>query len=103
MRALLALIFLVLVAALVLWVAREGLRSLSRIRARRRAAQQPWQIDEHSDGELVTVYAVKPGEERLVIGAAAFAANDFDYRVEEVRSQARLKVAALNSGKARRP
>jgi hypothetical protein len=75
-----------------------GLAGVIRDRAqRRRAARAPWALTEESDGRHVTVYAARPGQERLVVGTVAFAAPDFDYRIEELRSEGRSKLAALNS------
>lgn len=67
----------------------------------RRLKRAPWELAEHSDGELLTVFAERPGEERILIGAEACANRDFEYRIEEVRSRGRQKIAALNSGARR--
>jgi hypothetical protein len=64
--------------------------------AKRQQADAEWELSERSDGEQVVVYVVKPGEERLLIGSVAFANPDFEYRIEELRSQARYKLVALN-------
>jgi hypothetical protein len=55
-----------------------------------------WELDEVSDGTQVLVYADHPREERLLIGAVSFGAEDFDSRLYELRAQGREKVYALN-------
>lgn len=69
---------------------------VSKARHRRALRRAPWVLDEESDGELVNVYAIKPGEERLLIGAAPFSSDDFDARLYELRAEGRAKVYALN-------
>lgn len=86
----------VCVAGLGLWV-----KTLKAARHRRLARRQPWQLEEHSDGELLVIYAVKPNESPLLIGAVPFAANDFNSRIEDVRSAGCEKVIGLNSGRER--
>jgi hypothetical protein len=67
--------------------------------ARRGRDGQPWALEEVSDGELVTVRAVRPGNEPLLVGAVPFASADFESRLEELRAEGRYKLAALNSGR----
>ena len=69
---------------------------------RSRVAADRWRLVEESDGELLSVYAALPGHadsERILVGAVPCAASDFEYRIEEVRSEGRMKLAALNSGR----
>jgi hypothetical protein len=61
-----------------------------------RARRGRWRLDERSDGELLTLHAVRPGDEPLLLGSAPIAAADFDDKVYELRAQARDKLAALN-------
>jgi len=91
MKALLVLIVLLLLALVALAVLRAV--------AARQRDRGTWRLDEDSDGELVSVYAVHPVKERLLIGAVPFAAADFDFRIEEVRSEGRAKLVALNAGR----
>jgi hypothetical protein len=94
-RALLLLVVLVLlVVAAVMLVRATAARR--RERARRGGL---WRLDEDSDGEMIAVYAVHPVKERLLIGAVPFAAPDFDFRIEELRSEGRAKLVALNAGR----
>jgi hypothetical protein len=62
-------------------------------------ADEPWHLEEHPDGDYMAVYAVKPGEERIWLGATAIAAEDFDQQMELIRSRARVKLVAMNSGR----
>jgi hypothetical protein len=66
-------------------------------RERRNADRSPWRLREVSDGELLSVRAERPGEQPLMVGAVPFAAGDFDFRIEELRAEAEVKLAALNS------
>jgi hypothetical protein len=58
-----------------------------------------WELDENSDGEQVVVTAYRPGQERLLIGQVAFASEDFDSQLYELRAKGRYKVQALNEGR----
>lgn len=84
-------LFCVLVGAALLY----GARAVGRLLARRRQQHAPWQLTEHSDGEQVCVYAERPGE-RLLVGAAPFAAQDFDLQLYELRNEGDLRTRALN-------
>ncbi len=95
MKVLLAIAVVVLLVLAAIAVA----RSLATRRHERARVRGTWTLDEASDGELVTVFAVHPAKERLLIGAVPFAAEDFDYRIEELRSEGRHKLAALNGGR----
>jgi hypothetical protein len=94
MKLLALLLVLLLVVALVVAVAGWLRRA-----AAERQASAPWRLEEISDGELVSVRAVRPGHEPLLVGAVPFAAADFESRIEEVRAEGRYKLAALNSGR----
>jgi hypothetical protein len=67
---------------------------------RARAARAPWRMEEDSDGEAISVYAIRPGREPLLIGSVAFADEDFDSRLYELRAQGRQKLLALNARNA---
>ena len=95
MKVLVALVVLALLVLLVLALARA-------ISSRTRATGR-WALDESSDGELVTVLAVHPGKERLLIGSVPIAAADFAQRLEDVRAEGEEKVVALNARRALRP
>lgn len=73
-------------------------RATGRLLRRRRNAHAPWELAEHSDGDTVVVYAERPGEDKLLIGAASFDANDFDSQLWELRSKGRNQVYVLNEG-----
>ena len=94
MKVLLLLLLVALVVAVVL-------AAVAWARGRRQAGRDagPWELDEVSDGEMVTVLAVHPANEPLLVGAVPFASPDFDTRIEEVRAEGRYKLAALNSGR----
>ena len=62
----------------------------------RQLRRAPWQLTEHSDGEQVCVYAERPGEDQLLIGAAPFAARDFEDQLYQLRADGRERVYALN-------
>jgi hypothetical protein len=62
----------------------------------RKNQKTPWELEEKSDGELVVIYACKPGEERLMIGAVPFSSQDFDMKLYELRAEGQEKVMALN-------
>jgi hypothetical protein len=95
MRAVEAIVVLAVVGGALLWL---GQRTVRRVFERRRLRHAPWSLEETSDGELLTYYAARPGQERLMVGAVAFGSDEFDFKVEELRSRALQKVAALNSG-----
>lgn len=91
-----------LVIAVVLGGGVVGSVHLIRWSTRRHALRNaPWELAEHSDGELVSLQAERPGEDALLVGAVAFARDDFDSAIEVARSEARAKVVALNSGRLR--
>lgn len=96
----LAVAFILLTALVVLGVVvtvallRAGLRWW-------RHARGHWFVEEESDGEQVCVYACRPGEDHLLIGAVPFAARDFDSRLYELRAEGREKVYALNQASKR--
>jgi len=95
MRALIVLAVLVLLVLAAVGLA----RSLAARRRERARTSGVWTLDEQSDGELVSVLAVHPVKEPLLIGAVPFAAADFDFRIEELRAEGRMKLAALNGGR----
>jgi len=86
----------ILVIALLLALAMYAVVTMVR---RRRDAGAPWRMVEDSDGEAISVFAARPGQERLLIGYIPFAAQDFDSRLYELRAQGREKLLALNEGR----
>jgi hypothetical protein len=76
-------------------------KTLRRNKAQRLTEHAMWELDEESDGEFHNVYAVRneglPIEERVFIGGAFIRNSNFDAEIEEVRSQAIYKLAALNN------
>jgi hypothetical protein len=70
--------------------------ALSALAQRRLQAGRPWKVEETSDGELVSISAVKPGSQPLLLGAVPIAADDFDSRLYLVRAEARERVRTLN-------
>jgi hypothetical protein len=92
-----ALTAIALLAFLAAGGAAVTVATLRRYLRRRELRRTPWELEERSDGELLHVFATRPGEEDLLIGAVPFASNDFDYRIETVRSDGERKVTALNN------
>jgi hypothetical protein len=78
-------VLLALIALVVVWAAGALL-----------ARPRPWALREQSDGEAVTVLAVKAGQRPLVVARVAFGVEDFEGRLYEARAEGRAKVAALN-------
>jgi hypothetical protein len=89
----------ILVIALLLALAVYAVVTVVR---RRREAGAPWRMVEDSDGEAISVFAARPGQERLLIGYVPFGAPDFDSRLYELRAEGREKLVALNGGQRRR-
>lgn len=85
--AVLAAVALLLLAAAVI---RRGVR-------RWRQGRSPWSLDERSDGEQLCLYAAKPGEQEMLIGAVPLAAQEFEKRLHDLRARGREKVGALNA------
>ena len=96
MRAVILLVVVVGVTALLYWYLRGWLSE------RRAARPGAWRLEERSDGELLTLRAVRRGDEPLLLGSVAIAATDFDTRIYELRVEAQAKVDALNEGRALR-
>lgn len=69
---------------------------VSRSMGDRRQSRRGWQLQERSDGELISVYATKPGSEELLLGSVPVAAPDFDMRLYELRAEADERVRVLN-------
>lgn len=93
-----AVFFSVLVTLTIIVIRPVGRAALRRYRAWR-DKRTPWELsDPESDGEMAYVYAKRPGEEHLLIGAVPIAAADFDARLYVVKAEGRMKVAALNEG-----
>jgi len=93
-RTAVAILVIALLVALVLYAIVAMVR-------RRREAGAPWRMVEDSDGEAISVFAARPGQERLLIGYVPFAAQDFDSRLYELRAEGREKLVALNEGRRR--
>ena len=87
-----AAVALLAIAVLVVVVLVVAFAMLSTQRAR----SAPWALREQSDGEALTVLAVKPGQKPLVVGRIPFGAADFDSQLYEARAEGRDKVQALN-------
>ena len=66
---------------------------------RRRDRRAPWRLIEHSDGEVLTVYADRPRRDRLLIGSVAIADEDFDERLHDLRVEGRQRLLVLNGGR----
>jgi hypothetical protein len=92
MRVLAAALVLLLIVALVMGV----LFLVQRAASQRREAHRPWQLDERSEGELIAVYATRPGRDELLVGSVPFAAEDFDMKLYELRAEANARVRVLN-------
>ena len=56
-----------------------------------------WRLEERSDGELLTLHAVRPGDDPLLLGSAPIGAADIDSKLYEIRAEAREKLSALNA------
>lgn len=89
-------VFVIALVIIIIGVLRELIRLAWRAWHRRR--HQRWHIEEQSDGEMVAVFAERPGE-KLLIGAVPFAADDFDTRLYGLRAEGRAKVYTLNEGR----
>jgi hypothetical protein len=92
MRLLAAALVLLVIVVLVLAV----LFLIQRAASQRRQAHRPWELDERSDGERIFLYATRPGRDELVVGSVAFAAQDFDIKLYELRAEADERVRVLN-------
>ena len=55
---------------------------------------EQWELAERTEGEVVRVIAKRGGEE-LTVGAVPFGDEDFEYRIEELRSEGRQRLTAL--------
>ena len=83
---------LLLIVALVLGV----LFLLQQAASQRRQARRPWQLDERSDGELIALYATRPGRDELLVGSVPFSTPDFDTQLYELRAEAEKRGRVLN-------
>jgi hypothetical protein len=83
-----AALVLLLIVVLILAVAVIVTQSIRRRRG--------WEIQERSDGELVALYASKPGGEELLVGSVPVSAPDFDVRLYELRAEAGERARVLN-------
>jgi hypothetical protein len=92
MRVLAAALVLLLIVALVIGV----LFLLQNAATERRQARRPWQLDERSEGELIALYATRPGRDELLVGSVPFADEDFDMKLYELRAEADARVRVLN-------
>jgi hypothetical protein len=87
-RFLAAAVVLLLAVVLILAVAVIVTQAIRRRRG--------WEIEERSDGELVALYASKPGGDDLLVGSVPMSAPDFDVRIYELRAEAGERVRVLN-------
>lgn len=92
MRVLVVAVVLLVIVALVL----GALFLLRRAASRRQRADRHWQLEERSDGQLIALYATKPGRDELLVGSVPFAAPDFDLKLYELRAEADERVRVLN-------
>jgi len=67
---------------------------VSVVRARRAV---PWALEEGSDGDHVTLWAVAPGRKRMTLGVVELAAPDAEKRVADLRTAGEERIAALNA------
>lgn len=95
-EAFFVLVLLAGAAVLVCYVSAAAGRAVGRWWKRHHDAE--WEMVEESDGELVSILAER-GDERLLIGAAPFAADDFDSRLYGLRAEGKAKVYTLNEGR----
>lgn len=98
MRAVEALFVLgvLVLAVYVLW---RIVRFFVSLAVRYHQASEPWELHEISDGKSIVMFAIKPNEEPLTIGSAAFVDNDFELQIEVLRAEGAHKIAALNSAR----
>ena len=92
MKALLIIVIVLVVTTGVLVLVRGWIAD------RRKRRPGAWRVEERSDGELVTLRAVRRDDEPLLLGHVHIAATDFDDRISALREQARVKVDAINEG-----
>lgn len=90
---------LLVAVALALAIAWLVARAIAARQARLVKAGERWTLEEDSDGELVSVFAVHPGKDKLLIGAVPISATDFSQRIEDVRADGHEKVTALNAAR----
>lgn len=93
MRVIVGLVFVLLLVAGVMMLVAE-------IRRRRaveidRDETVTWGIEEHSDGEGITITVEAKGEPPLLIGYVPVGALDFDDRLTEYRVRAEDKLVTL--------
>jgi len=86
------------ILALVVLLVVAGYLLLGVVR-RKRDRRAPWRLIEHSDGEVLAVYADRPGRERMLIGSVAIADEGFDDRLHDLRVEGRQKLLVLNGGR----
>jgi hypothetical protein len=91
MRIIVAILFVAVICLMVL--------ALATVIQRWRVSRQPWELQESSVGRMLSVWAVKPGsKEKTLLGTVLWDDPEFDFRIEEIRSEARHKIIAANSG-----
>lgn len=61
-----------------------------------RSRHSEWESLEQSQDEYITIYAVRPGYSRQLVGSVPFNSKDFDIQLDELRVEAELKVDTLN-------
>lgn len=61
-----------------------------------RSQHSEWEPFEESQDEYISVYAVRPGHTRQLVGSVPFNSKDFDVKLDELRIEAELKVDTLN-------
>lgn len=61
-------------------------------------ASQLWMLEEHPDGSgNMVVYAVHPGDPSQIVGKVSWVDPDYESKIEEVRCQGDIRIAAQNS------
>jgi hypothetical protein len=96
-RVVVAAALILLIVVIVLAAAVIVTQTIRGTRLRRRG----WELDERSDGELVALYASKPGGQDLPLGSVPVTAPDFEVRLYELRAEASERVRVLNDRELR--
>jgi flagellar basal body-associated protein FliL len=94
MKAIIILVVLLLVVAVIAVVASWVSRKL-----RQHAAHSRWKVAEIPRGNYVEVYLVHPTKQPLLVSTVPFFEGDFDFKIEEARSEANQRMVAMNSAK----
>lgn len=93
MRYALALVIIVVVFGVAIWLLIQAIRGMLR---RHHLDTAKWELDERSDGELLSLYVHRDGDQDLLVGAVPFGAQDFSDRLIDLRVNGEEKVEWLN-------